>query len=196
MLWNRSLVMKDLETGTLWSHILGEAMRGELEGEKLKLLPSVITSWQDWKSDHPDTSVLALKRTSRTFVAEFQKNSSKFVLGVGGVGGAVAFPFGVLAERKVVNDRLGSEKLVACFYPETTEAHCFARDLDDEELAVETGDRAGEMRDKQTGSIWDAESGRCLRGPHKGRQLKEIPAIVSFRRAWFVFHPDSREYGR
>ena len=28
MLWNRSLVMYDKETGTLWSHILGEAMQG------------------------------------------------------------------------------------------------------------------------------------------------------------------------
>ena len=30
MLWNRSLVMYDVETRSHWSHILGEAMQGEL----------------------------------------------------------------------------------------------------------------------------------------------------------------------
>ena len=37
-LWNRSLVMRDLETGSLWSHILGECMEGELMGKKLELI--------------------------------------------------------------------------------------------------------------------------------------------------------------
>ena len=32
MLWQRSLVMRDLETGTLWSHLMGKAMEGELKG--------------------------------------------------------------------------------------------------------------------------------------------------------------------
>ena len=30
MLWNRNLVMLDLETESLWSHILGEAKAGVL----------------------------------------------------------------------------------------------------------------------------------------------------------------------
>ena len=36
MLWQRSLVMQDKETGSLWSHILGEAMRGSLKGTSLE----------------------------------------------------------------------------------------------------------------------------------------------------------------
>ena len=31
-LWNRSLIMMDKETDSLWSHLLGEAMAGPLEG--------------------------------------------------------------------------------------------------------------------------------------------------------------------
>ena len=31
MLWNRSLVMYDRETKSLWSHMLGEAMQGRLK---------------------------------------------------------------------------------------------------------------------------------------------------------------------
>ena len=93
MLWNRSLVLKDLETGTLWSHILGEAMRGELKGERLEVLPAVITPWSDWRKEHPKTTVLSLRRTSREFITEFQKHPGRFVLGVGGgVGRRPGFP--------------------------------------------------------------------------------------------------------
>ena len=41
MLWNRSLVILDAETKSLWSHILGRAMRGPLEGETLEVLPGL-----------------------------------------------------------------------------------------------------------------------------------------------------------
>jgi hypothetical protein len=40
MLWNRSLEMRNVETGSLWSHILGEAMQGDLKGTTLQPLPT------------------------------------------------------------------------------------------------------------------------------------------------------------
>ena len=43
MLWNRSLVILDAETKSLWSHILGRAMQGPLEGETLEALPGLMT---------------------------------------------------------------------------------------------------------------------------------------------------------
>ena len=43
MLWNRSLVMLDQETKSLWSHILGQAMRGPLKGTRLEVIPSTMT---------------------------------------------------------------------------------------------------------------------------------------------------------
>jgi hypothetical protein len=52
-LWNRSLVMLDIETRSLWSHILGEAMAGELKGQLLKPIPSDMVTWAAWKRDHP-----------------------------------------------------------------------------------------------------------------------------------------------
>lgn len=188
--------MKDLETGTLWSHILGEAMDGELKGVKLEMLPSAMTSWEDWRSEHPQTTVLSLSRTADRFVPEFQKNPGKFVLGVGGIGEKVAFAFEDLAKQKVINDALGSSLLVATFDPETTEAHCFERVLDGRALVFESGEDARRMRDRLTRSVWHCESGVCLSGVLKGRQLREIPSMVSFRRAWFGFHPESREFGK
>lgn len=57
-LWRNSLIMQDLETGTLWSHVSGEALEGPLKGETLAPLPSVQTRWADWIAAHPESEVL------------------------------------------------------------------------------------------------------------------------------------------
>ena len=60
-----ALVMYDRETETLWSQFLGEAVEGPLLGERLTLVPSRLTTWGDWKAEHPDT--LALDTGSRPY---------------------------------------------------------------------------------------------------------------------------------
>ena len=82
MLWQQSLVMMDLQTGSLWSHLLGRAMRGPLGGQELDMLPSAMTDWKTWRSEHPDTTVLALSRTSREYQRDFYRDPSQFVFGM------------------------------------------------------------------------------------------------------------------
>lgn len=57
-LWRNSLIMQDKETGSLWSHITGECLDGELKGAQLEMIPVVQTSWAEWSADHPNTRVL------------------------------------------------------------------------------------------------------------------------------------------
>ena len=57
-LWRNSLIMMDEETGTLWSHVLGEGIEGPLAGRKLASVPSVQTTWAAWQAAHPGTRVL------------------------------------------------------------------------------------------------------------------------------------------
>ncbi len=57
-LWRNSLIMMDEETGTLWSHVSGEAMEGPLAGRRLQPVPSVQTTWAAWRAAHPATRVL------------------------------------------------------------------------------------------------------------------------------------------
>jgi len=57
-LWRNSLIMMDEETGSLWSHVTGECLEGEHAGAVLDVVPSVQTSWAEWKSAHPATRVL------------------------------------------------------------------------------------------------------------------------------------------
>ena len=56
---NSNLVMYDRKTQTLWQQLGGEAIVGELVGQKLKPFPVDTLLWKDWKKLHPDTQLLS-----------------------------------------------------------------------------------------------------------------------------------------
>ena len=57
-LWRNSFIMEDRETSTSWSHVTGRALGGPGRGAQLQALPSVQTTWAEWKKAHPNTDVL------------------------------------------------------------------------------------------------------------------------------------------
>lgn len=63
--------MMDRETSSLWSHITGKCLDGELAGSRLDQLPSVQTSWKLWQSAHPETRVL--KKSEEITSSKYQK---------------------------------------------------------------------------------------------------------------------------
>ncbi|ELZ74483.1 hypothetical protein C456_08948 [Haloferax volcanii DSM 14919] len=66
LLWMSDLVMYDDRTNSLWSQVLATAIRGELTGETLSLLPSTISTWGEWRAAHPETEVLVPPPVSGT----------------------------------------------------------------------------------------------------------------------------------
>jgi len=62
-LWQSNLLMYNRasreEDESLWSQVLGEAVVGPNTGEKLKIIPSEITRFSEWKAAHTDTLVLS-----------------------------------------------------------------------------------------------------------------------------------------
>lgn len=62
-LWQSNLLMYnragDENTESLWSQVLGEAVVGPETGERLRIVPSTITKFEDWLETHPDTKVLS-----------------------------------------------------------------------------------------------------------------------------------------
>lgn len=62
LLYRSNKLMYDTETESLWNQFTGEPVVGELTESEivLKVLPVVITSWRDWLTAHPDTTVLSL----------------------------------------------------------------------------------------------------------------------------------------
>ena len=101
--------MLDLETRSLWSHILGEAMDGELKGAQLEIIPADMMTWEAWKKQHPKTTVLSLSPTRfRNYRNSFYaQRPDRFVYGVVIDGSAYHFPWPSLTKHPVQNVMAG-----------------------------------------------------------------------------------------
>ncbi len=62
-LFRSNKLMYDRQTRTLWNQMTGEPVIGPLVGSGIVLarLPVVVTSWGEWKRQHPDTKVADIK---------------------------------------------------------------------------------------------------------------------------------------
>lgn len=191
MLWNRSLVMYDPQTRTLWSHILGEAMAGPLKGAKLEQIPSVLTDWGTWKRQHPKTTVALLSRTANDFDRGFYRKLDRFVVALVHDDKAYAWRFDTLATRPVISTRLGKTPAVVVFSRQGMTARVFDRRVDGRTLTFQQKDNS--LVDLETGTRWDPITGKAISGRLRGKHLVPLPAILSFRHAWRTFHPDTQE---
>jgi hypothetical protein len=59
LLYQSDLLMFDRSSESLWSQISAEAVSGPLRGERLRLLRARTTTWGEWRSLHPATTVLS-----------------------------------------------------------------------------------------------------------------------------------------
>ncbi|MAZ67463.1 hypothetical protein CL652_01685 [bacterium] len=60
MLWKSNLLMYNRsEPESLWSQVLGRAVKGPLTGTRLTIYPSDTVQFGDWKRAHPNTQVLS-----------------------------------------------------------------------------------------------------------------------------------------
>ena len=62
LLYRSNKLLFDEQTKSLWSSIYGEPVVGPLvgSGARLARLPVVTTTWGEWRTEHPDTTVLSL----------------------------------------------------------------------------------------------------------------------------------------
>jgi hypothetical protein len=195
MLWQRSLVMRDLETESLWSHLLGRAMQGKLKGTQLEMLPAAMTTWKEWQTRHPKTTVLALPRTVKKFRAEVWKNPTPFVygiqLGAGQAAPAVSIPH--LQKNHIAHLKAGDQTILVTYSKNGHRVQAFNCQLNekDEKTHHFTTTSTGLINDLATQSSWDPVTGKCVEGKFKGRQLKVMPGTISFQKAWKSFFPDA-----
>lgn len=47
------------ETSSLWHQLTGEAVTGPAAGQRLTALPTELSTWADWRRNHPETSIMA-----------------------------------------------------------------------------------------------------------------------------------------
>ncbi|MAF12217.1 hypothetical protein CMK11_17360 [Candidatus Poribacteria bacterium] len=191
MLWNRSLVMMDAETESLWSHLLGRAMRGPLLATELAIVPGEMMTWEGWLDAHPDTTVLSMSRTADNYGLDFYRDPERFVYAWMLGGRAFSTTVRSLLESPTLNLDLAGTPVVVTFNPESSGAAIFSRVVGEaEHVFLATGpDR---MRDAETGTTWSSVTGVAVSGELEGSALTHMPGLMSYRAAWQLFHPDGR----
>ena len=65
-LWRDTLVLQDLETGTLWTAATGRALWGPLAGEQLEPVPAVLATMTAFAAAHPNARYLDTGELSET----------------------------------------------------------------------------------------------------------------------------------
>ena len=207
------LVMYDRETGSLWSQLLGEAVEGSFKGTKLEFLPAVHTTWEDWKTQFPDTKALAKGYYGvRTSYARYYSSDAagvigetfdddrlrtkQLVLGAEHNGEAVAYPLFQLIDREpVINDVIGGEPVLVVLNEDSRAAVVFSRVTEDGQTLTFSAQDGVMLADAETGSTWDGMRGLSTEGSLVGTQLEPLKSTISFWFGWKDFYPKTRVYG-
>jgi len=204
MLWRNSLVMMDEETGSLWSHVVGEALQGAFKGKVLKTLPAVQTSWEAWFKQHPNTKVLkkdeAIRSSSyqkyfenpnrlglfRTMYLKDRMPGKKLVYGISHGVHQLAVVDSVLTEKKPLDAKLGDSKILILKSADGG-VRVF---LTDQFTFVKQKDK-NRYVDTETNSVWDLERGVCVSGELKGTKLEAVSVTVAYWFAWSTYFPNT-----
>ncbi len=184
-LWGSAMTWWDHETGSIWSQPIGEAIVGPLKGQQLELLPSTLTTWEAWRTAHPETRALdidgwrtAFDLADMAIVIDLETESA-------------AYAVTALRTAGVVNDTVAGVDVAVVIDPDDDARWVvFSRLLDDTAVELELTD-AG-LVDKATGSVFDPFLGVGKSGPLGDQTLDRLPAFTSFPEDYFTFFPDGR----
>ena len=133
LLRRSNLLMYDRQTESWWQQLTGEAVVGELAGERLEVVPSRIVAFRDFRARWPEAPVLSRdtgysrpygrnpyrgydRVDSRPFLLEGPPDprlpAMERVLGIRVEDAVAIYPFSALAGETVVNDTVGETPVV------------------------------------------------------------------------------------
>jgi len=187
-LFMNAMTWYDHETRSIWSQPWGRAIQGPLKGTELELLPFQLTTWGQWKHEHPESMVM-INHVSRLLGGR-QRFDSRFVIGLVIAGHEKAYYFEDVQEVGVLNDEIGG--LPVLVWARENNFHAYIRVADERTLKFHSeGDG---LVDEETGSVWDVSRGLAMDGPLKGISLQSVPSMSSYDWAWQDFYPDAVIY--
>jgi hypothetical protein len=153
-----NIIYRDAESGNFIQQLDGKVIHGPDEGEQLDFLPTMITTWAEWKQLHPDTKMYyAPAKTLRdkmvglmlSMMIPIHKLAARvkpwhriqgkldtrlpamsFVYGVELNGDTCAYPTTFLRDHPVFNDTVGGEPIVVFYDAKRDIGAVFSRNLD------------------------------------------------------------------
>ncbi len=187
-LYKTAMTWWDHKTISIWSQPIGRALAGPLKGTELDILPSQMTSWKNWREAHPET--LAMTNSYSQLGFRRQKFATDFVIGVVLNDLSKAYYYEDVAAKILLNDNIGDFPLL--IWAANDDYRTYLRVVNGESLTFQWD--AGNLKDVETGSAWDASLGLAIEGPLKGQALQPVPSLTSFDWAWEDFYPESQYY--
>ncbi|MCO4771896.1 MAG: DUF3179 domain-containing protein [Deltaproteobacteria bacterium] len=213
LLMRSNKLMYDRQTSSLWNQITGEPVIGPLadSGIRLPRLPAVVSTWGEWKSLHPKSTVLSLEtghdRTyARSPYADYfadeglmfpvaRRASSlpdkERVFTAVLDGAAKAWPLSLFESRRIVVDRIGETPVVlVAGGPATATSEPAGRSVrmyrwDGEAASV--GEKWAVVDSE--GAAWTVTE-EALVGS-QGERRERLPGHVAFWFGWFAFFPET-----
>ncbi len=222
VLYRSNKLMIDEETLSLWSNLTGEPVVGKLTSEpiRLEVLAMTLTTWQEWRTLHPETTVLDLAALQSQYAFLYEpgaaeesrkgvafpvwqkdsrlgRNDEVYALIVDGKPKAYSVD-GVI-EAGVVNDAVGTTAIVLVADPASGSIRAFSRG----EHTLQRNPQ-GELVDDQ-GNVWavneEALTSRDGHGDAQGegngdvngqaQRLERLPGHVAYWFGWYGFYPST-----
>jgi hypothetical protein len=173
LLYQSDVLLYDRQTESLWSQIKQEAVTGKLVGTRLQLLPSTQTTWGAWKKKHPNTFVLSTK-------TGYSRNYDRDPYEDYYARRDVMFSVGPLNSRYHPK-----EQVIGLELEGLAKAYPFS------ELAQAKSPFKDAVGNKV---VWVAYDSKSRTAAIKDASGKELPSVVAFWFAWYVFHKDTQVY--
>lgn len=204
-LYRSNKLMYDQETHSLWNQFNGKPVVGPLTTSEVELevLPLVTTTWQEWRTQHPNTKVLdantGYKRDytpGTAYGAYFNSEELMFpahvsdhslqqkeqVFGLRISGAKKAWPLKLFSTPRAINDQIGIIPIVLIGDATSTTVRAFRSE--GKQFKLSEDNRL--IADKQEWMITETE----LIGPD-GEKLPRLPGHIAYWFAWSGYFPQT-----
>ena len=223
LLFRSNKLMYDRQTRTLWNQFTGKPVFGELAATDVELdrVPSVLTTWEEWVDQHPDTLVLSLEtgyerdyQLGAAYGQYFRSESTMFpvwqrrddladkdrVFGLETDGAAKAYPLATLAAERVVNDQHAGAPVVLVASRGTVDVwpEPASYEAGGEVRAYARGEHTFAPASEQNSVLdegartWQVTE-EALIGPG-GERLERLDGHLAYWFGWFAFYPRTELY--
>lgn len=179
LLYNNNALYFDRQTESLWSQVSGRAVSGKVAGAQLELLPTTLTTWENWKENHPQTLLLSketgFKRNYELDTYEYYASTDRLM-----------FPINHNDNRLKLKERILGIEVGGVFkaYPYTT----LASTNDDNDFVTEdivNGQNIKISFNKSANAAYVTDTEGIA-----------LPSASMYWFAWSAFHPETVLFGQ
>ena len=224
LLYRSNKVMYDRATRSLWNQFIGEPVIGPLadSGIRQPFFPSVVTTWEEWLAEHPDTTVL--DRYTGVYPPDFYVpendpraiyydyftsdevmfpvwnrdvtfDPKEVVVGLSIADSAKAYRMADLRQVRLVNDTMGGVNVVVVASPESSSGRIYERGEVTFSLPpMDDPAVPPAVLVDDTGTAWQVTETGLVNQSDASQAFPRIPSLTSFWFGWFQYHPDTEVY--